>query len=537
MIGKLKWYSNCNLYPMKLNYLKIAFLLVPFVIWSQQEFHVFPKDHKTTAGKTTGNGSVKNPWDLQTALSQQNSAVNGGDTIFLHEGIYNGRFISTLNSTNSKKIVVRPYKTDKVILNGNVDIKNSAVLVVKGKQVIFKNFEITFLGEFPRKQTESGFRRVSGIEHVSGVDCEFINLKIHNNPGSGFGSWKRTGGTIIAGCTIFNNGYFSTKRGSGVGIYVQNESDNIRLIKNNTIFNNYYKGIEVWSDNRNAKNKFVKNITLQNNVVFNSGLPAGHFKDNLIIGTNDNNGLNLAENISVDNNIFYHNTNVSEGQVGGDAASLTLGFNPRAPLKKVSVKNNIIIGRNNAMRFNNATSLTFQNNSVYCGYVHLNKTVLQNIAKWKFNNNTYYTKRNVPFRISKHKDYKLDQWQAAFPIDKQSQWKHVKTFDLDNVLSITSNENNSFRVVLFNREGKAVDVNFSEYRIAEGTPYAIKNIETEEIIVSGKLAASKVIVFPMDSYNQTRSNFGVYSINFEAKKEVKKKKKESFFKRIFGWLF
>ncbi len=33
----------------------------------------------------------------------------------------------------------------------------------------------------------------------------------------GMDSWKSTGGTIIDGCTIFNNGYIGKQRGHGVG--------------------------------------------------------------------------------------------------------------------------------------------------------------------------------------------------------------------------------------------------------------------------------------------------------------------------------
>ena len=38
---------------------------------------------------------------------------------------------------------------------------------------------------------------MSGINHRQGSRCQFINLKIHNNPGSGIGSWKRTANSEI----------------------------------------------------------------------------------------------------------------------------------------------------------------------------------------------------------------------------------------------------------------------------------------------------------------------------------------------------
>lgn len=222
-------------------------------IQAQQEFHVFPN------AKATGNGSLQQPWDLHTALSQKPEVVNGGDAIWLHEGIYNGRFSSTIKSTRENSfITVAAFNQEKVVLNGNVDSNKEAVLNVTSSQVIFKDFEVTWLGEFPRDENEKDFRKSAGIYHTSGEDCRFYNLVIHDNPGLGFGSWKQTGGTIIENCIIYFNGWMSKDgKGRGEGMYVQNASDKIRLIKNNIIFSNYYKGIEVWSAGRDAKSDFV----------------------------------------------------------------------------------------------------------------------------------------------------------------------------------------------------------------------------------------------------------------------------------------
>jgi len=521
---------------MMQKYLKILILIFPFVIFSQQEFHVFPEDHKKSPGTTSGIGTLKSPWDLQTALNQLSNVVDGGDVIWIHEGIYNGRFLSLLGSSkNDKKVTVSAFENDKVVLNGNLNSKKGSVLEVRGNRVIFKNLEITFLGDFSRKQGENGFQIVNGISHVSGINCEFINLKVHNNPGSGIGSWKRTGGSLIYGCTIFNNGYFSTKRGSGVGMYVQNESDQTRMIKNNIIFNNYYKGIEVWSASKKAKTSYIQNITLQNNVVFNNGLPAGKFRDNLIIATDDKNAINVAKNILVKDNIFYHNTNYMANEVNGNASSLTLGYNARAPLENVVVTDNIILGRNNALRFNNAKSLVFKSNIVYCGYVHLNKSVLNNIDTWNFDKNTYFTKRNVPFRISNHKDYKLNDWKSQFPIDKNSTWKHLKEFDLNEVLDLTQNENDQkmYKAVLFNKKGEDVTIDFSNFEVTEGQSYSVVDVATDEIVSSGKIMESKKIKVTIGKYNQTHDNFGVFKITFAKENE----KKTNFLKRFFKWLF
>lgn len=397
--------------------------------------------------------------------------------------------------------------------------------------MILKDFQITWLGDFPRIQSDPGFKLVDGLSHNSGIDCKFINLVIYNNPGSGFGSWKHTGGSVIEGCTIYNNGYMSKSgRGSGVGIYVQNNSDKTRLITNNIIFNNYYKGIEVWSDNSKATNEYVKNVKLTGNIIFNNGSPSGQFRDNLIIGSNDRNGINIAKHILVDGNIFYHNTDFANNQVTGNAASLTLGYNAKAPIEDVTVSNNIIVGHNNALRILHARTLRFNNNISYCGYVHFNRSVVHHLndSNWKFNNNTYFTKNSRTFRISKFRDFTFNNWQSEYNIDLGSQGQHISHFNLKNVLILSKDQliKNKFRMALFSKEGKEVSVDFSKYDIPKGSTYIIKDVENPGVsIKTGKIGNDSIIFVPMgldefegpihnDKAKKTLHNFGVYTIEF-----------------------
>ena len=479
---------------------------------AQKEFHV------TVTGSPQGNGSMAQPWDLQSALSQQPDVINGGDIVWVHEGVYDGRFVSTLKSTvKDKNVTVAPYHDQKVVLNGNVSSDRPSVLEVRGNNVTFKLLEITFVGDFPRHMADANFKKVDGVNHLSGEDCAFIALKIHNNPGSGFGSWKLTGGTLISGCQIFNNGYFSKVRGSGAGMYVQNSSDKVRLIKDNLIFNNYYIGVEVWSATTRATAAYVQNISLKNNVIFNNGLPGGHHKNNLLVATADRNGTNRASNIIVDSNILYHNTDIANNKSSGDAGSLQLGVKGGAPLKNISVINNVIIGGNNALRLNTAEDIAFDNNIVYGGYVHLYKAIIGNMSTWNFTDNCYYSKNIRNFRVIDYKDYTFKEWQQAFNIDGSSQWKNIKAFSLRPVLNIIQSElkPSEFYVSLFDKEGKHVTVDFSDYSIPEHTKYTIQDIASEAILSEGFLLSTGQVIFEMGTENDTYNNFGVYKIVFE----------------------
>ena len=528
----------------------INFLIVltSAISFAQTQFHVFPVDDKTTKGTSNGDGSINKPWDLQTALSQSSERVNGGDVIWIHKGIYTGHYRSVLQSTDTDKyIIVSAYKDEKVILNGNIDGKENYVLEVNGGNVIYKNFELTYLGDFSRSKSDKGFKASVGVNHRKGEDCKFQNLIIHNIPGSGIGSWKATGGSMIEDCIIYNNGY-QGKRGHGAGIYIQNQSEKTRLVKNNIIYNNYYKGIEIWSATSDSKFEFVKNVMLSNNIIFNNGSPAGKYVDNVIIASNDRKGVNVAKNIKLIDNVLYHNVDFTNNKNYGYGASLTLGYSSKSPVEDIDVLNNVIIGKNNAFNISHAKSIVFKNNIVYAGYVHLNPSVIPGLEAntIKLYNNIYYTRKFTGFRVNKYKDYNIKDWQNSFKTDTNSEMSYLRDFEINPVLLVSQLKSNSnyFNVALIEKSSKDVNVDFKDYGIEEGMSYKIYDIENRNVLVkSGKMTNGLTVQFPMDLkkfekplHNATAtksvSNFGVYRIEF-----VNKEKRKNFFSRLFGWLF
>src|SRR3982751_3758669 len=65
---------------------------------------------------SSGDGSIGNPWRLQTALNQP-SAVQPGDTIWLRGGTYIGTFNSYLTGTSSAPIIVRGYPGEHAVID------------------------------------------------------------------------------------------------------------------------------------------------------------------------------------------------------------------------------------------------------------------------------------------------------------------------------------------------------------------------------------------------------------------------------------
>ena len=66
-----------------------------------------------------GDGSIGNPWSLDTALSQP-SAVHPGDTIWLRGGTYTGIHTSYLNGSSTSPIIVRQYPGERATLDGEL---------------------------------------------------------------------------------------------------------------------------------------------------------------------------------------------------------------------------------------------------------------------------------------------------------------------------------------------------------------------------------------------------------------------------------
>src|SRR5690606_20268460 len=310
----------------------------------------------------------------------------------------------------------------------------------------------------------------------------------------------------------------------------------------NTIFNTYYKGIEVWSANRDARREYVKNITLENNVIFNSGLPSGYTVDNIIVGSDDRNGINIARNITLNNNILYHNTDFSKNEVNGNAPSVTLGFTKNAPVENIHVDHNLILGRNNALRLLHVKSVHFSNNTVYSGYIHTQKQTLQHMldSKSTFKNNLFYTKNAKPILFPKGEKHGIKAIAHPFDSSANNRFEHLKAFDVNPILDVSSTAfaPHAYRVVLFSKKEENVTVTFSKQNLAENLRYVIRDVENlSESVKTGTVPSDKKIVFPMKlnqrKANKTLDNFGVFIIEFHKAEP----QKTGFFTKLFGWMF
>lgn len=241
------------------------------------------------SGSSSGDGTIANPWNLQTALNHP-SVVTPGDTILVLSGLYTGVFSSRLRGKAGLPIIVRAAAVNSVVLDGNVSQDAEAVLSIEGQYTWYWGLTITNSAPTDGVNSEK-----DGVYFI-GAENKLVNCLIHNNGVNGVGFWKTALNAEIYGCIIYHNGYFDASRGHGHGIYTQNETGT-KLIRGNILFNSYGNGIQVYTEKGS-----IQGYDIDRNILFNSGLPGNSFIErNIIVG-----GLQPADRISINSNYIIN---------------------------------------------------------------------------------------------------------------------------------------------------------------------------------------------------------------------------------------
>lgn len=258
------------------------------------------------AGTASAAGTKSNPWDLATALSKT-GVVSAGDTLWLRGGTYSGTFTSNLAGSASAPVTVRQYSGERAVIDGSPS--SNPPLTVYGSYVWFWGLEV--MNSDPKRvsaQTGSAptdLKRGIGV-WVEAPNSKFINMVVHDTS-QGFGFWTPASDSEIYGSIIYSNGWDAPDRGHGHGIYVQNQTG-AKQITDNIIFNQFSHGVHAYTEGGN-----IDNITVQGNIIFNSGLLSavtGNIR-NILVG-----GGQVAHNPSVLSNYTYFNPGTGNNYLG-----------------------------------------------------------------------------------------------------------------------------------------------------------------------------------------------------------------------------
>lgn len=255
-------------------------------------------------GQPDNDGSIDRPLDLTTALSEK-SPAKACDTIWLRGGTYRGAFKGALKGSDGKPIIVRQYPGEVATLDSGPE--SGAGLHVTGTWAWYWGFELTN-SDPDRMSKEPGqwpgdLRRGTGVT-VTGSHVRFINLIVHDLA-RGFEVNVNSTNTELYGNLIYHNGWQVPEGGArGDGIDTQNQLGSRRII-DNIIFNQFSNGIAIFG-------KFLDNITLEGNAVFNNGSISRQGiteARNILLG-----GAVVANNPVVKNNMTYNGqTNLGYG--------------------------------------------------------------------------------------------------------------------------------------------------------------------------------------------------------------------------------
>jgi hypothetical protein len=320
------------------------------------DFYVSP-----TAG-AGGNGSMGNPWKLQTALDHP-SAVQPGDTIWLRGGTYaNPPYTSRLAGTSASPIIVRQYPGERAILDGNYN-GNWYTLEIKGQYTWFWGFEI--FNSDPTRWTSDGEkppRRGAGVLQ-NGDGTRMINLIVHDTS-QGVITAEGATDARIYGCLFYYNGYESPDRGHGHGIYAQNLGTPHKQIYDNILFEQFGWGIHAY-----AEGGHLDNFDFQGNISFNNGGLSGTYHTNILVGGI----LNLATNTKLISNSTYNSDQKNSNSLGGGAGCTS-------PI----VQNNYFVS-GTALSINDCSSMTITGNTFYGS--------ISGFSQSGFPNNTYFSSR------------------------------------------------------------------------------------------------------------------------------------------------
>jgi hypothetical protein len=375
---------------------------------SAAEYYVSP------TALSTGDGSLGNPWPLQTALVK--GAAQPGDTVWLRGGTYKGKYKSTLEGNASNPIIVRSYPGEWARIDGNVQLTlvgsisstasvltlSDASLMVPGSVIRIDNENI-----YIKSRTGNTLAVVRGwsspaASHASGATVRMNGniltvegshtwywgfevmssdpLRITSEAGSApyniirgtgisvFGPYTKLINLVVHdgqeaiglgdkalhaevhGCIVYHNGWQGSDRGHGHGLYIQN-STGTKLVSDVISFNNFATGMKAFGVTGAAIG-----VTFDGIFSFNNGsVRSSNFikETNLYVGTN----IVPADLITIKDSVLYHTPGI-QGE------NLHLGFSVQNN-KRISVTNNYIAGGDLPIAMNYWQAATVTGNTIH----------------------------------------------------------------------------------------------------------------------------------------------------------------------------
>ena len=242
--------------------------LLRFLIAETGAYYVAP------SGSPTGDGSIGNPWDLQTAL---NKPIRPGSTIWLAGGTYRGQYTASLAGTGGprgSRISVKPYAGARVTIDSYDPTNWGAGLTTLTSCSFVDFWDLEFMvsnvtrmnDEVPNVTTSNPANGGNNATNDLGHDLRYINPVCHDTSGGWGMNQDVAYNNETYGLISYYNGWFQIDRAHGHNLYIHNETGFKRAI-NSVLFDSYVEGLTVYT-----ASGFATGITVDGVTVFDSGM-------------------------------------------------------------------------------------------------------------------------------------------------------------------------------------------------------------------------------------------------------------------------
>jgi len=345
-------------------------------------YYVYPPPY----GSASGSGATDDPWDLATALAGGPARqVQAGDTVWIRGGTYPGSFRTSLQGQPGQPIQFRQYPGERAIIDGS--------LAASGSELWFVGFEI---------MQSRPLQVVDRVLEANTTNGKFINLVLHDAGFSGVDLAADAGsGVELYGSIIYNNGW---RDNIDHGIYAQNATAGTKRIRDNVIFNNFARGIQVYDDDAVA----LQNFEVMGNITFNNGtIATGSTEVNILIS-----GSTLTTGMRAADNLLYYSP-------GEDGIQFRLGnydvTDSAMYNKSVHLENNFAAGGRLGLEMQYQWAQATVRNNVFIGngsmdVVHTGGPA---VSAYDWSGNFYYRDPSATAWEQDGLGYSFDDWRAA----------------------------------------------------------------------------------------------------------------------------
>jgi hypothetical protein len=336
--------------------------------------------------------------------------IRPGDTLYLRQGTYRGKFSCTLNGKAERPITIRQYPGERATIDCQ-DAKEAPTFTITGEWLVFWGFEMTCSD--PKRITAEAGSWPSDIRR-GGISCrsshvKFINLVIHDL-GGGIGFWSEGEAGEVYGCVIFANGWQGPDRLHGHAIYAQNQHGTKR-IADNIIFNQFGHGIHCYGSSK----AYLSGFEIDGNILFNNGDVGTQAptSPNILVG-----GESPVSRTTVTRNIALH-----------QHSSVRFGYPFGPDNLDITITDNYFVGPVAVDRFERAH---FKQNSLFgSNLVEYKPAKNQFPLPEDWNDNQYWQTQDnqAPFMIWKGDQstrYDFREWRHTTATDSRSQFVNDK---------------------------------------------------------------------------------------------------------------